>query len=408
MSFWKQAAGIVRAELVSADPEGALRALGEAGIALDEITPKGALTLEFLLRREDLPAAEALCRKRGDSFRVLGRQGLWYAVGALWERKLLLTGLVFLLGLTILLPTRVLFFRVEGNKAVPRARILWEAERQGLSFGASRRGVRSERVKNALLEAIPELEWVGVNTQGCTAVISVRERTAPAPAPEAKHQVGNIVAAMDGYILSVTVTQGTGLVQPGQAVKKGEILISGYTDCGICIQAAQAEGEILAQTRRQIEAVTPAQYLRKGKITGTKRALSLLLGKKRIFFWKDSGILEGSCDRIQEDYPLTLPGRFRLPVSLRVETYEIRESTSAKFTDPEASALLEAFAARYLPRQMIAGRIQQTRQTILGNGDIYRLRGGYLCQEMLGREKREGNGESNGKTSGQSRERGAG
>lgn len=408
MSFWKQAAGIVRAELVSADPEGALRALGEAGIALDEITPKGALTLEFLLRREDLPAAEALCRKRGDSFRVLGRQGLWYAVGALWERKLLLTGLVFLLGLTMLLPTRVLFFRVEGNRTVPTARILWEAERQGLSFGASRRGMRSERVKNALLEAIPELEWVGVNTQGCTAVISVRERTAPAPAPEAKHQVGNIVAAMDGYILSVTVTQGTGLVQPGQAVKKGEILISGYTDCGICIQAAQAEGEILAQTRRQIEAVTPAQYLRKGKITGTKRALSLLLGKKRIFFWKDSGILEGSCDRIQEDYPLTLPGRFRLPVSLRVETYEIRESTSAKLTGAEASALLEAFAARYLPRQMIAGRIQQTRQTILGNGDIYRLRGGYLCQEMLGREKREGNGESNGKTSGQSRERGTG
>lgn len=400
MSFWKQAPGIVRAELVSADPEGALRALGDAGIALDEITPKGALTLEFLLRREDLPAAEALCRKRGDSFRVLGRLGLWYAVGALWERKLLLTGLLFLLGLTMLLPTRVLFFRVEGNKAVPRARILWEAERQGLSFGASRRGVRSERVKNALLEAIPELEWVGVNTQGCTAVISVRERTAPAPAPEAKHQVGNIVAAMDGYILSVTVTQGTGLVQPGQAVKKGETLISGYTDCGICIQASQAEGEVLAQTRRQIEAVTPAQYLRKGKITGTKRALSLLLGKKRIFFWKDSGILEGSCDRIQKDYPLTLPGRFRLPVSLRVETYEIRESTSAKLTGTEASVLLEAFAARYLPRQMIAGRIQQTRQTILRNGDIYRLRGGYLCQEMLGREKREGNGESNGKTSG--------
>lgn len=408
MSFWKRAAGIVRAELVSADPEGTLRALGEAGIELDEITPKGALTLEFLLRREDLPAAETLCRKRGDGFRVLGRQGLWYAVWALWERKLLLTGLVFLLGLTILLPTRVLFFRVEGNRTVSTARILWEAERQGLSFGAFRRGVRSERVKNALLEAIPKLEWVGVNTQGCTAVISVRERTAPAPVPEAKHQVGNIVAAMDGYILSVTVTQGTGLVQPGQAVKKGEILISGYTDCGICIQAVQAEGEILAQTQRLLEAVTPETYLRKGEIIGTKRALSLLLGKKRIFFWKDSGILEGSCDRIQEDYPLTLPGRFRLPVSLRVETYEIRKNTSAKLTGAEASALLEAFAARYLPQQMIGGQILEAQQKVLLEKGVYRLRGSYLCQEMLGREKREGNGESNGQASGQSGERGTG
>lgn len=408
MSFWKQAAGIVRAELVSADPEGALRALGEAGIALDEITPKGALTLEFLLRREDLPAVEALCRKRGDSFRVLGRQGLWYAVWALRERKLLLTGLLFLIGLTALLPTRVLFFRVEGNRTVPTARILWEAERQGLSFGASRRGVRSERVKNALLEAISKLEWVGVNTQGCTAVISVRERTAPISAPEAKHQVGNIVAAMDGYILSVTVTQGTGQVQPGQAVKKGEILISGYTDCGICIQAAQAEGEILAQTRRQLEAVTPAQYLRKGKIIGTKRALSLLLGKKRIFFWKDSGILEGSCDRIQKDYPLTLPGRFRLPFSLRVETYEIRESTPETLSAQEADEQMKAFSARYLPQQMIGGQILEAQQRVLREKGVYRLRGSYLCQEMLGREKREGNGESNGQASGQSGERGTG
>ena len=398
MSFWKQAAGIVRAELVSADPEGTLRALGEAGIELDEITPKGALTLEFLLRREDLPTAETLCRKRGDSFRVLGRQGLWYAVGALWERKLLLTGLLFLIGLTALLPTRVLFFRVEGNKAVPKAQILWEAERQGLSFGASRRGVRSERVKNALLEAIPKLEWVGVNTQGCTAVISVRERTAPALVPEAKHQVGNIVAAMDGYILSVTVTQGTGQVQPGQAVKKGEILISGYTDCGICIQAAQAEGEILAQTQRQLEAVTPAQYLRKGKIIGTKRALSLLLGKKRIFFWKDSGILQGSCDRMDRRYELTLPGGFRLPVTLCVEEYTFYDGEMMTLEPDAAEAALSKFAQSALTQQMVAGRILSREESITQSEDKYLLEGTYACVEMIGRVRREQIGDTNGKS----------
>ena len=105
---------------------------------------------------------------------------------------------------------------------------------------------------------------------------------------------------------------------------------------------------------------------------------------------------------------MTLPGRFRLPVSLRVETYEIRKNTSAKLTGAEASALLEAFAARYLPQQMIGGQILEAQQKVLLEKGVYRLRGGYLCQEMLGREKREGNGESNGKTSGQSGERGTG
>ncbi len=408
MTFWTRAAGILRVELVSADPEGALWALSGAGVILDEITPRGALTLEFLLRRGDYPAAEALCRKRGDRLRVLERTGLFFAARSLFRRKLLLVGLLFLVGLTALLPTRMLFFRVEGNRTVPTAKVLWEAERRGLSFGASRRGVRSERIKNALLDAIPELEWAGVNTRGCTAVISVRERAVSAPAPEQKHQVGNIVAVMDGYILSVTVTQGTGQVQPGQAVKKGEILISGYTDCGICIQATQAEGEILAQTRRQLEAVTPVIYQKKGAAIGTKRVVSLLLGKKRIFFWKDSGILEGSCDRIQEDYPLTLPGKFQLPVCLRVDTYVNQESGPERLTAQEANAQLTAFSARYLPEQMIAGSVEETGQRVLAKGGVYRLRGSYLCREIIGREKREGNGESNGQASGQSGERGAG
>ena len=105
---------------------------------------------------------------------------------------------------------------------------------------------------------------------------------------------------------------------------------------------------------------------------------------------------------------MTLPGRFWLPVSLRVETYEIRESISETLSAQEADAQMKAFSARYLPQQMIGGQILEAQQRVLREKGVYRLRGSYLCQEMLGREKREGNGESNGQASGQSGERGTG
>ena len=38
--------------------------------------------------------------------------------------------------------------------------------------------IRSEKVKNSLLQRIPQLQWAGINTDGCVAVISVREKTA--------------------------------------------------------------------------------------------------------------------------------------------------------------------------------------------------------------------------------------
>lgn len=43
-------------------------------------------------------------------------------------------------------------------------------------------------MKNALLSAIPELQWAGVNTYGCRAVISVRERTLPERKPEPENR----------------------------------------------------------------------------------------------------------------------------------------------------------------------------------------------------------------------------
>jgi sporulation protein YqfD len=152
--------------------------------------------------------------------------------------------------LTIFLPTRVLFIHVEGNSTVEERRILEAAQECGIRFGASRRQVRSEKMKNRLLEKVPELKWAGVNTSGCTAVISVREQ----PVQEQRTGytgISSIVAACDGRITSCTVTKGNGLCAPGQVVQKGQLLISGYLDCGICIRVTGAEGEIFAETRQE-------------------------------------------------------------------------------------------------------------------------------------------------------------
>ena len=89
-------------------------------------------------------------------------------------RPVLLAGLGILFLLAMYLPSRVLFIRVEGNMQIPDRQILAAAEECGIRFGASRREVRSEKVKNALLSSVPQLQWAGVNTAGCVATISVR------------------------------------------------------------------------------------------------------------------------------------------------------------------------------------------------------------------------------------------
>ena len=398
MNLWNSLAGMVEAELTSADPEGTLAAAAEKNIAVFSVTRKEALVMRLRVFRRDLPALRKLCEKRGDRLSVRRTLGIYWTVKRFFARPVLALGVGLLLFLTLFLPTRVLFVRVEGNSTLPDRQILEAAETMGIRFGASRRGVRSERIKNALLGAIPELQWAGVNTRGCTAVISVRERTPEEKAGEEENRVGSVVAARDGVIVSCTVLEGTSKCTPGQAVRQGQVLISGYTDCGICIRAAWAKGEVYARTRREITVIAPAEWGERTEQTGSAVRYSLILGKKRINLWKGSGIWDGSCGRIETEYPLVLPGGFQLPAALAVEELTFWDTVPSAPEEVASQAELKAFAGAYLASQMVAGKILDRSESVFSQAGGYVLTGQYDCLEMIGRERAEEIGENHGQS----------
>jgi len=390
MNFWRSAAGIVEVELTSAEPGLALDAINRQNISVFQVAFVGDLTVRFRIRRADFSQLRILVERRGEHLRICERFGLYWRIKTLIHRKLLVSGLMLLLFLVVFVPTRVLFVQVEGNRQIPTRQILAAAEESGISFWASRREVRSEKVKNELLSLVPGLQWAGVNTRGCVAVISVRERTTQEET-ERETGVSSIIAARDGVIDTCTATRGNLICAPGQAVKAGQVLISGYTDCGIFLRAARAEGEVYALTRRDLRVVTPTSIHCLRETGEVKRKYSLLIGKKRINLWKDSGIWDTTCGRMYEEYYITLPGGFTLPVALAVETYIHREMEEAQPIDAEMS--LSAFAARYLTDQMVAGQIRSSSLSYLEESGIGTLTASYVCREMIGRVQQEQIGE---------------
>ena len=398
MKFYSSMNGTVRIEVTAADMGGLLDGMASRGIAVSDIHMCDDLTARMNVDRRDIPKIKAFCEKRGDVLNILGVKGLYWSGKRLACRPVLLTGLVLLFLLSLWLPKRVFFVQVEGNSTISTRRILEEAANCGIGFGASRREVRSEKVKNALLEAIPQLQWAGVNTRGCVAVITVRERN-KIPEAEEESPLGHIVAGRDGIITHCTATSGSLLCAPGQAVSEGDILISGYTDCGLSIRAEQAQGEIYAMTRREITAtMVPERVLRLEKRAVSKK-ISILFGKKRINLWKDSGISDSTCDRMYEEYYITLPGGFQLPVAIAVERFTVWETAEEYIPEQEAQLLLTDFGASCLRGQMVAGRILKGVQTFSTEDGRITMAGQYVCTEMIGKMRRlqigENNGESN-------------
>lgn len=398
MGLWKFLSGSVEVELTSARPEWLFGKLNEQGIAIYALRRPDMLTGRFWINRGDWEKARNICTASEGKITVLAEKGLHRYLRMMKKRKLLISGMILLLLMTLYLPGRVLFVKVEGNGRIPDRQILSAAESCGIRFGASRRSVRSEKVKNALLSELPQLQWAGVNTSGCVATVSVRERSEQAERTEPVG-VRSIIASRDGYLLSATATRGNLLVHPGQSVKEGELLISGYTDCGISIRAEQAQGEIYAQTVRYLNAVSPIIPAVRRATGAEWKKISLLFGKKRIFLWKDSGILEGSCGRMYKEYYITLPGDFRLPLAVCVDRYFGCEEYVSDDSSEPVKEKLRCYAAEYITEQMNAGQIVHGEERFSFSDGVCQFSGKYICREMIGRVVYEQIGETNGENS---------
>ena len=390
MDLWRSLSGVVEVELTSADVASALQAINAAGIEIFGVRQKNDLTLYFTIRRSDYRKLRKLSQKRGEQLRFSSRTGVYWYLRQMLNRPVLLAGIGVILILTLYLPTHVYFIEVEGNMKVPTNLILKRAGECGIGFGSERREVRSERIKNALLQAVPELQWAGINTYGCRAVISVRERTEP-DVQNDKSGVASIVAARDGIIREVTVKRGNRVCAVGQAVKSGQVLISGYTDCGICIRASKAEGEVYAETQRSVAALLPLEYETKGEILRQEKKYSLMIGKKQINFCKDSGISPTSCDKMYAVNYITLPGGFQLPIAIVSETLVYHDTQVSTTASEAAEMSISQFADRYLISLMNAGQIEQAQHSLTWEEGLCRLRADYRCVEMIGKLRLEEN-----------------
>lgn len=392
MKYIPSARDRVRVQVTSANIWGSIRLLNRRSIPVFRVRQEDELTFSFEINRRHLAELRSLLEKRGDRIALVQKTFLHAIQQSVLHRPVLYTGLVLFFAVSLLLPTRILTVEVEGNQTIPSGKILEAAEEAGIKLFTPCAQVRSEKMKNALLSAIPELQWAGINTYGCKAVISVQERAASGPMQKDTKTVSSIVADRDGIIQSFTALHGSVQCREGQAVKKGQVLISGYTDCGICIRGERAQGEVYAQTLRTVRTVTPS-VCQARELQYRQQRYSIILGKKRINLWKDSGIWDSTCGRISREYRLTLPGGISLPVSLVCETLSWYTQTEQTVDAEDARGELLSFSQNYLSDQMIAGTVSHADEVLDTEPGVYLLTGQYICTEMIGRERLE-NGEA--------------
>jgi len=374
-------------EITCPVPEEFISELAREGIVLSNIRQRNACTFFACVDRMDLTALSRLANYRGNAVKVCKKNPLSTWATYILTRPVLLTGILTVIILTIFLPRKILFIEVEGNQVISSRDIIACVEKAGVSFGVNRSAVRSEKVKNRLLSELPGLQWAAINTYGCLAVISVKERTQPAQ-NEIKTGVSSIVSGCDGVICEITVKNGTAVCAIGDAVKKGQMLVSGYTDCGLSVKAEQADASVYAYTRHNLTAVSIREISVRRKQIKHSSSYSLKIGKKLIKMYNCSSNSRGNCAKIYSEVFVRLPGGFTLPISL-IKVTQVLYTEELLCDQVDHSVWLPVYLDNYLYEQMLDGEILKRTY----NGDSTEQSWSYSCQyycrEMIGRPKDE-------------------
>ena len=379
----------IKIRVSTADPSGILMKLTTQNILLENITFKDHVTVEFMIHRSSFHLVKATVSTRSENIQVIHESALHTRFRDFIRRPLLTASILTLAFLSLFLPTRILFIDVSGNEKLSKNFIISVAENYGITFGAARNHVRSEKVKNEILQEIPQLQWLGVNSTGCTATITVKERSDSDDVNVNRMKIGNIVAIKDGLVINSTVEQGSSVCKLGQAVKKGQILVSGYVDNGIVIQAVEPKGEIYALTNRTLNAVSPIFDTHRGQIIKVTENYSILFGKNLIKLSNSSGISDATCVKIYNKHNFALPGDHAIPITLIRESCYYYSMENQQNIDDSDFSWAEDVMHEYLRSEMIAGDVvKEDLYEEISNG-VYQINGNYICVEMIGKFNEE-------------------
>ncbi len=277
-----------------------------------------------------------VARRAGVRMRIRKKQGIVFRIRRLGLRVGTVVGVALFCAVLGLLSSRVWVLNVQGNVTISDEDILAALQPLGVYEGADFSRVELTDLRLSALQQLPDLVWLTVNQRGSILTVEVQERTPTEPITDAAP--ANLTASCDGVILQLDTVRGQPTVKVGDAVRRGDLLISGVMDSKVGPQLKHAAGTVIARTSHTLSVTVPLRdTVQTEERVITRSALS-------VFGWKiplyTGGVLPTAAAVADEHRPVTANG-VPLPLGITRTRYTYLKDTVITRAPSEALALAE-------------------------------------------------------------------
>ncbi len=152
---------------------------------------------------------------------------------------------------------RIWSVEIHGTSSLKSYDVTSMLQSVGITEGVRKDAFDWATVRQKIMEHNPQISWMSLNPMGTVLFVDISE-TAKAPGVLDHSIPCNLKATKDGVVVSVKVYAGQSLVKTGDAVVKGDLLVSGAVEYkNGCTVFRHASAEIVAQTKYHVSFEIP-------------------------------------------------------------------------------------------------------------------------------------------------------
>lgn len=184
-----------------------------------------------------------LCDKYECKLNIISENGINVKIRKHNKHYGILIGIVTIIIILTVLSNHVLQVKIVGADAETREAVNAVLEDMDIGFGSFIPGINFYELETALALQTDCIAWAGVRSHGSTLIINVSQ-VKEQPDLEQKRMPANVISTQNAVVTDAIVYSGKLNVMIGDAVAKGQIIISGeYTDINgeLCYRYAKAD-----------------------------------------------------------------------------------------------------------------------------------------------------------------------
>ncbi|WP_353096078.1 sporulation protein YqfD [Tissierella praeacuta] len=246
IKIWNYFRGYVIIRVEGLTLERLLNLAANYNIYLWDIKRHSNIVIEMKATTKGFKELREIVKKVGCRIEIKEKIGFPFLILKLRERKMLSAGFLLFLITIFLLTSTIWKVEIVGNEQTPREEINSLLKENNISIGKLKFNIKKEEVKDILIDNYDYFSFISVKIKGTKLIIEVREQDLP-PEKIDKSYPCHIVAKKKGVIVKAVPKNGKAVVEKGQVVNEGEILITGILNNENML--VHAEGEVFALTR---------------------------------------------------------------------------------------------------------------------------------------------------------------